>query len=264
MAERLNVLVLEDEWPARNYLVQLIEQSGGGHVVAAVPSSSLATDALVTSPEPIDVAFVDVNLVGAAEPATAGLQWIEHVLQAVQRNPATQDIRFVLTTATDAHAMRAYELGVVDYLLKPFTESRVRSTLERVSRTRPRSRAPSVEPAARVVARDGRAIVFLRREEAFAFEADGRLCFVHSPRGRLDVDLSLTSLESVLGEHFLRVHRNWLVSLEHVISMERDGGEAVLLVGPVSSPLRIQVARDRAALVRERLLSRAVGLRRDS
>ena len=94
MAERLNVLVLEDEWPARNYLVQLIEQSGGGHVVAAVPSAALATDALVTSPEPIDVAFVDVNLVGSAEPAMAGLQWIAHVLEAVNGVARLEDIAF--------------------------------------------------------------------------------------------------------------------------------------------------------------------------
>ncbi|MBX3227267.1 MAG: response regulator transcription factor [Labilithrix sp.] len=252
----LRALVLEDEWPARNYLVQLIERSGLGHVVAAVPSTVLATEALGSSPQLIDVAFVDVHLAGARSPERAGLSWIEETVRARgERAP-----RFVLSTARDDHAMKAFELGVVDYLLKPFTEARVKRALERLAAS-PRAPEPSAD--VRIAARDGRAIVFLRREEAFAFEADGRLCYVHSSRGRLDVDLSLTSLESVLGAGYLRVHRSWLVSLDHVRSIERDGDAATLLVGHADPPIRVNVARDRTGAVRERLLSRAVGLRGD-
>lgn len=250
MPEPLRVIVLEDEWPARNYLVQLVEKSGLAHVLAAVPSTALATEAIAGSPVPVDVAFVDVHLAGNAAPERAGMSWIESMV-GTPRAP-----RFVLTTAAQEHAIRAFELGVADYLLKPFTESRVRATLERL-----RPIAPASAPEdARIAARHGRAIAFLRREEAYAFEADGRLCYVHSSRGKLDVDLSLTSFESVLGPGFLRVHRSWLVSLDHVLAMERDG-EAMLLVGPPDTPLRVPVARDRAGAVRERLMSRAVGLR---
>lgn len=263
MPELLRALVLEDEWPARNYLVQLIERSGLAHVVAAVPSTTLATEALGASPLAIDVAFVDVHLAGARAPDRAGLSWIESVVESVRVKQREASPRFVLTTAKDEHALRAFELGVVDYLLKPFTESRVRAALERLTIVHPRAQASERGDDVRIAARDGRAIAFLRKDEAFAFEAEGRLCYVHSTRGRLDVDLSLTSLESVLGPSYLRVHRSWLVSLEHVLSMERDGGDAVLLVGPNDPPLRVNVARDRAGAVRERLLSRAVGLRRD-
>lgn len=256
----LRALVLEDEWPARNYLVQLIEQTGVAHVVAAVPSTTLATEALRASPAPIDVAFVDVHLADEQAPARAGLRWIETVARATEGPPPL----VVLTTAMSEHAMRAFELGVVDYLLKPFTERRVRATLERVLLLAQKNapRAPAEEDL-RIAARDGRAIVFLRRDEAFAFEADGRLCFVHSTRGRLDVDLSLTALEAVLGPSYLRVHRTWLVSLPHVQSIERDSGESFILVGPHDPPLRVTVARERVGAVRERLLSTSVGLRRD-
>ncbi len=258
MAEPLRALVLEDEWPARNYLVQLIERTGLAHVVAAVPSTELATEALGSSPERIDVAFVDVHLAGARSPERAGLSWIENTVRS--RGDAAP--RFVLSTARDDHAMKAFELGVVDYLLKPFTEARVKRALERLAAASS-SRAPEHPPDLRIAARDGRAIVFLRREEAYAFEADGRLCYVHSSRGRLDVDLSLTSLETVLGPGYLRVHRGWLVSLDHVRSMDRESGDAVLLVGEKDPPIRVSVARDRAAAVRDKLLSRAVGLRAD-
>jgi DNA-binding LytR/AlgR family response regulator len=258
MPERLRALVLEDEWPARNYLVQLVERTGLAHVVAAVPSTALATEALGSSPHRIDVAFVDVHLASAHAKEQSGLTWIEQTVRT--RGEAAP--RFVLSTAHDEHALRAYDLGVVDYLLKPFTEARVKRSLDRLLAASS-AHAPERVEDVRIAARDGRAIVFLRKDEAYAFEAEGRLCFVHSYRGRLDVDLSLTSLESVLGAGYLRVHRSWLVSLEHVRSIERDGGDAVLLVGPQEPPVRVQVARDRAAAVRDRLLSRAVGLRGD-
>lgn len=82
--------------------------------------------------------------------------------------------------------------------------------------------------------------------------------FVHSAEGRLDVDLSLTALEAVLGPTYLRVHRSWLVSLAAVRGIARDDGEMSLLVG---GSLTVPVARERAAQVKARLLSRTVGLR---
>lgn len=262
MREPLRVLVLEDEWPARNYLVQLVERTGLAHMVAAVPSIALATEALESSPTPIDVAFVDIHLASERQPARAGLSWIESVVESARKGgpPAP---RVVLTTASSDHAMRAFELGVVDYLLKPFTERRVMQALERLVAMGRNPEAPVFDDDVRIAARQNRAIVFLKRQEAFAFEAEGRLSFVHTARGRLDVDLSLKSLEAVLGPTYIRVHRNWLVSLEHVRSMDRDGGDSVLLVGPTDPPLKIYLARDRAAAVRERLLASAVGLRRD-
>lgn len=265
MREPLRVLVLEDEWPARNYLVQLIEQSGLAHVAAAVASPALASEALLTTPLSIDVAFVDIHLAGEQQPEHAGLSWIESLAGRGRSTDRTfPPPRFVLTTASSEHAMRAFELGVVDYLLKPFTKLRVQTALERlVALERPHPLPQTPDSDVRIAARQGRSIVFLKREDAFAFEAEGRLCFVHSVRGRLDVDLSLTSLEAVLGPSYLRVHRNWLVSLRHVQTMERESGDAVLLVGPSDPPLRVQVARERAGEVRERLLASAVGLRRD-
>ncbi|MDX2009215.1 MAG: LytTR family DNA-binding domain-containing protein [Myxococcaceae bacterium] len=257
---KLRVLVLEDEWPARNFLVQLLEASGLAEVVAAVPSTSLATSALSSSPVPIDVAFVDVNLAGepfeGGTASTGGLLWVDG-LRTVPSAP-----QVVITTASKEHALKAFELGVVDYLLKPFTLDRVKATLARFKARVPPRSEPARRPA-RIAARKGKRIVFLEANEVWAFEAEGRLCFVHAAEGRLDVDLSLTSLEAVLGSAFLRVHRNWLVAVDEVRGILRDGGETTLSVGDAEPPLSVPVARDRAGQVRERLLDSAVGLRRD-
>ncbi len=255
----LRVLILEDERHARSYLVELVEASGHGQVVAAVPTPELATAALadVTG---VDVAFVDIHLAGAADMETAGLRWIQATLAAV--DPPS----IVVTTASREHAVRAFELGAADYLLKPFVGARVAESLARADARRPRRPAsPSARLPARVVARKGRSLVFLEPTEAWGFEAEGRLCYVHAADGRFDVDLSLAALEAVLGDRFLRVHRNWLVSLAHVKQLEREDGEAALVLGEAGSSrsLRVGIARDRLTAVRERLLDATIGLRRD-
>lgn len=258
----LRALVLEDERHARSYLVELLEASQLAHVYAAVPTPELATEALAHA-EAIDVAFVDVNLVGASGMETAGLAWIESVLR---RGDAP---RIVLTTASREHAVAAFELGATDFLLKPFVIARVKESLLRVQA------ALSVRAASarvqvrigegRVVARKGKRLVFLAPGEPWAFEAEGRLCFVHTGESRLDVDLSLSALEAVLGDRFVRVHRNWLVALEHVREMDRDSVETALVLGDGrrANLLRVPVARDRVATVRDRLVAATVGLRRD-
>ncbi|MBS2020155.1 MAG: response regulator transcription factor [Deltaproteobacteria bacterium] len=255
---KLRALVLEDERHARSYLVELVEASGLGHVVAAVPTPDLASEALDHFGS-IDVAFVDVHLVGAPSAEVAGLGWIEQ-LRSRPEPPVV-----VVTTAAREHALRAFELGATDYLLKPFVAARVVESLGRVRDRRPARTVREERPPARIVARKGRGLVFLEPGEAWAFEAEGRLCHVHAAEGRFDVDLSLSALEAVLGDAFLRVHRNWLVSLGHVRQLERDDGEAVLVVGEPRAPrtIRIGIARDRVAAVRERLLSATVGLRRE-
>jgi two-component system response regulator LytT len=256
----LRALVLEDEWPARNYLVELLQATGQAEVLAAVATADEARLALGPDGVGVDAAFVDVQLAGAAQD-DAGLALIRSVVEAAGAAGAPQ---FVLTTASSTHALEAFELGVVDYLLKPFSKERVEQCLERVRRRVPERRPPPRE--ARVVARRRGGLVFLQLQEVWGFEAADRLTFVHTPHGRFDVDLSLAAIEASFGRTLLRVHRRWLVNAEHVRALEHEDAEHALLVGGSLSGepqgLRVPVARERAAEVKAVLLSGATGLRR--
>lgn len=247
----LTSLVLEDERPARSYLVELVEATKLARVYAAVPSVTLAMDALVGTE--VDVAFVDVNLLGPGGGPEAGLEFIE-----AAKTMKTVGC-FVITTASREHAISAFELGALDYLMKPFSLSRVRESLQRVSDARGAGAKPVLAQEGRVAARKGKSLVFLEAGEAWAFEAEGRLTYVHASEGRLDVDLSLTALEAVLGPNYLRVHRNWLVATARVRGIGRDDGEMSLVMGDGS--LTVPVARDRIPQVKARLLAQTVGLR---
>jgi DNA-binding LytR/AlgR family response regulator len=253
---KLRALVVEDEWAARNYLVELLQGSGAVDVAGAVASAEDARQLLEAEGEPgVDVAFVDVQLVGS-DKDDEGLD----LVRALSRRRGAP--LFVLATAFAKHAMEAYDLGVVDYLLKPFTEERVAQCIARLRARRAAEPAAAPGPL-RIVARRKRALVFLRLEEVWAFEAAERLAYVHTARGRFDVDLSLSAVEASLGRTLLRVHRNWLVNAQHVKELEGHGSETEILVGGAGDAdgVRVPVARERAQAVREALLGNAMGIR---
>src|SRR5438445_404060 len=202
---RLRALVLEDEWPARNYLVQLIEATQLAEVVGAVASVADARETLAALP--VDVVFVDVQLAGGE----TGLE----LIQQLPGGPA-----FVLATAFSQHALKAWDLGVVDYLLKPFSGERVEQCLRRIVGQRETRRSGVL----RVVARRKRSLVFLDPADIWAFEASERLSYVHSRLGKFDIDLSLAAIETSFGRSLMRVHRNWLVNLDFVTELERLPG----------------------------------------
>ena len=257
----LRTLVVEDEWPARNYLVELLESSQLAEVVGAVGAVDEAMQAL-SSDVPgvgLDVVFVDVALQGGADSDENGLS----LVRSVAGSPNAP--MFVLATAYEQHALEAFELGVVDYLLKPFSEERVVQCLRRLHQRRAPAGGLQTGPA-RIVARRKRSLVFLEPPEIWAFEAADRLTFVHTLHGTFDIDLSLAAVEASFGRAFVRVHRNWLVNSMHIKELERDGHETKLFVGAgvadAGKGVRVPVARERAAAVREMLLTNATGLRR--
>jgi DNA-binding LytR/AlgR family response regulator len=193
-ANLLKTLVLEDEWPARNYLVKLIEGTRRAEVVGAVASIDEARGAMAGSP--VDVVFVDIQLAATGDSRT-GLD----LIRSMASDPDAP--MFVLATALPQHSLEAFDVGVVDYILKPFTEERVERCLRRLLERR----APRAHAVRRVVARLKNSLVFLDPEQVWAFEAADRLTFVHTPEGKFDIDLSLAAIEASFGRALFRVHR---------------------------------------------------------
>ncbi|MBK7862675.1 MAG: response regulator transcription factor [Archangiaceae bacterium] len=252
----LRALVIDDEWPARNYLVELLEGTGLAHVVGAVATVEEAQAAVSPGSQlGVEVAFVDVQLARDSNDR-AGLEL------ARELTASSSKLLVVLATAFEEHALDAFALGAVDYLLKPFSEERVRLCLERLQ-TR---RAPEPQKSQRIVARKKKNLVFLEPDEIWAFEAADRLTFVHTRHGRLDIDLSLSAIELSMGRSFLRVHRNWLVNGQAIKELDREDAETSLFVGESLSEggvgVRVPVARDRSQQVKDVLLQSAVGVRR--
>jgi two-component system response regulator LytT len=258
----LRTLVVESDLPTRNHLVKVVESLGLAKVIGAVGNADEAWQAMeraatVGGGVRIDVALVDVSLGGGAS-GESGLTLVR------SRTAEPEGPMFVLSATHERHALEAFELGVVDYILRPFNEERITQCLRRIQRRRSTERRLSGDPT-RIVAHRERSLVFLDLQDVWAFEATGRSTFVHSTQGKFDLDLSLASVESSLGRAFMRVHRSWLVNLAHVKELERADDDTKLFVGDGvpegGMGLHVPVARERAAFIRERLLMNATGLR---
>jgi len=242
---RLRALVLDDEPPVRTYLAELLRATERVEPIAVVGTAAEATQALEAGAG-IDVAFVDVRLVDRTGDRS-GLVWAA----ALAARPEPPSV--VLATALVDHAVAAFDVGAIDYLLKPFTRSRVAVCVDRLVARRA-VRVPSV--AAKLMARDGARLVFLAVSGILAFEAAERLVFVHHAEGRFVIDLSLTAVEAQFAGRVLRTHRNWVVVTDQVRELHRRSGELVVIAG---SGLAIPVSRDRGPAVREALIAGAVG-----
>lgn len=253
-SEKLRALVVEDEWATRDYLVELLEGSNLAEVTGAVATAGEARELLLgDGRSAFDIVFLDIRLSGRRD---EGLD-IARELSTLPGAPL-----LVLATAFNAHAIEAYDLGVADYLLKPFNEQRVEQCLQRL-----RARRPRREPAGpiRIAARREKSLVFFDRDEVWAFEAVERLTRVHTARGAFDVDLSLSAIEASIGRAFTRVHRNWLVNVVHIKELERDSETRVWVGDGLMNDRRgihVPVARNRAQPLRDMLLASATGLRR--
>ena len=239
----VTVLVADDEPIARAGLRDMLaafpwlrcvgEAASGGEAAARI-------DAL--RPE---LVFLDVQM-----PGLLGTD----VLRRVRHQPFA-----VFTTAYAEHAVAAFELGALDYLLKPFGPERLAAALERVraalgepspagafDRLR---EALGQGPMSRLFVRRGAAIVPVLVAAVSRFEAEGDYVVAHAGRERHTLHLSLARLEARLDPaRFLRIHRTHLVNLDAVKAFRRAGGGQ--LVAEMADGTHLPVARSRAQELR--------------
>lgn len=206
----MRVLVVDDEEPARRRLVRMLERLGGIEVVGEAGDGEQAL-ALVRERAP-ELLLLDIDM-----PEMDGLELAEL--------PGLPPVIF--TTAHAEHAVRAFEVAAVDYLLKPIARERLAEAIERARARMGRVMAasPVAEPLTRITARSGGTVHVIDASEITRFHATDKVTiFVHEGR-ELVLDDSLSALEERLGPHgFFRTHRSELVSLAAVKALHTEGG----------------------------------------
>jgi two-component system LytT family response regulator len=204
----LRVLIADDEAPAREKLRRLLGQEGDVEVVGEVATGREAVAAIARSLP--DVVFLDIQM-----PGIDGFGVVEALGAA--RAP-----HVVFVTAYGEHALKAYEVGAIDYLLKPFSPARFQSVLTRVrgrvADERERSKA-SDEPAylsRMLVEEDGRAL-FIRTDQIDRVEADRNYVSIVAGGRRFRVRATMAAVERRLDpELFLRISRSALVRYDAI------------------------------------------------
>ena len=244
----LNILIADDEAPARNRLRDLLGDIKHVSIVAEAKNGKEAIDlALQTKP---DLMLLDIRM-----PVMDGIEAAQHA-QKLEPKP-----HIIFTTAFDAYAIKAFDLNAIDYLLKPIRLERLQAAINKAHALKPKQIAAlqplqnlqkrfrthlSIHERGRVLLVPIETIIYLRAELKYIT--------VRTAEREYLIEESLTNLEVEFGERFIRLHRNSLVSpnfiagYEKRLNAENEQQWVALLKG---IPETIPISRRQQHLVRE-------------
>jgi two-component system LytT family response regulator len=253
MPETLRVAIVDDEPPARLGLRALVVKDPQLDLVAECATVEQAAAALQKTP--VDLLFLDVQL--------ARRTGFDLLAALGAHKPAA----VVFVTAHDHHAVRAFDVEAVDYLLKPFDDQRFAQALsrakERVRQERARTLAqklaatlvPDAAPAAaprRLMLKDGARTTFLGEDEIDWIEAQDYYVEIHAGAIAHLHRETLRELEARLDpQRFVRIHRSAIVRIDRIRelrSLPSGDAEVVLRDGT-----ELRVSRSRRDAIRELL-----------
>ncbi len=234
----LRVLVVDDEPPALEELAYLLGRDPRiGEVLTAASGEQALR--LLEREEPVGAIFLDV-----AMPGLSGLD-LARVL-ARFRTPTP----VVFVTAHDDHAVEAFELDAVDYLLKPVRDERLTEAVRRVVEANA-DPGPEEESDETIAVELGGVTRFVNRSQITYVEAQGDYARLHTAEGSHLLRIPLSVLEENWADAgFLRIHRSLLVSTGHIDEVRMEGGRCTIVVGDAE----LQVARRHTRSLREVLV----------
>ena len=241
---KVTAVIADDEHVARDGLRHMLAEISWVRCVGEAASGPAAVEAInALKPE---LVFLDIQM-----PGLLGTE----VLQRVTHQPFV-----VFTTAFAQYAVTAFELGALDYLLKPFGPERLAATLERVRGAIGEPAEPALgrlrealgtEPISRLFVRSAGGITPVSVAGVAWFEARGDYVAAHVGDTRHLLHLSLNRLEQRLDpRRFLRIHRTHIVNLDHVKAFKPHGKGR--LQAELSGGTILPVSRSRSQELRGR------------
>ena len=230
----MKVIIVEDEPPVARRLERLLREVAGAEITSAEVCPTLdAARTAIERTEP-DVVFLDLNLNGRD-----GFELV--------RDAAAGAFHTVVVSAHTERALEAFEVGVLDFVGKPFGAERLRATVDRLRGER------AERPAAALAVRAaGRVDLVAVAEVVFVQAAGGYSELVLGDGTRRLHSKPLDRLLAVLPATFERVHRSFLVRLDAVVRLRVREGSRYSLV--LTSGDEVPVGRTRVEAVRERLV----------
>lgn len=255
------VMVVDDEPLARQMVGTLVKQDPQVSEVYECGDAP-QVPALIAAHQP-HILLLDIEM-----PGIDGIQLARRIDEA---GPV-----IVFITAFSQYATRAFDVSAVDYVMKPFSDQRLRDALERAKR-RVRERRlgaladevahqpaetggdrdvrpePGLQYLQRLAFKSGDRTIVLSEEEIIWIEAEDYYVLVHSTRGRHLVRTPMASLEERLDpRRFARVHRGALVNMAEVKELDQKDGAWLTL----SDGSRVPVSRARKRRVEQMLVPR--------
>jgi DNA-binding LytR/AlgR family response regulator len=218
----MRIAIVEDEAPIARRLERAVRAILGEDIEEVALLSTLAAALEHVRSRPVDLVFLDLNLEGRD-----GFQLLTEAVAS--------RFRTVVVSAYEEQAIRAFEVGVTDFVPKPWNEARLRLAVERaVGRA-----APSPARASKLAVHTGGGIELIPLEHVVAIGGADDYSELHLADGSKRLhQKTLAALEELLPAPFLRVHRSWIVHLAWVRSWApTPGGRATLVAGEMVVPV---------------------------
>lgn len=236
----VHALVVDDEPPARDELVFLLEQCEGVVVDGTADCAEAALELAATDPP--DVVFCDLRM-----PGPDGLA-LAQAFAARTPRPLV-----IVVSAHDTGAREAFQAGVHDYLAKPVRLERLRASLAHARESMPYlDDEGSSETLLRIAVRRKQSYVVLEVADVACFEVEHEIVWARTAKDRFALDLRLQALARRLppGE-FFRSHRSALVRVDRIAGLEPSGAGAYDIVLREPRDHRVPLARERVRSLRE-------------
>ena len=244
----LRILVVDDEAPARRRLRDLLDDCSTALPLVVVGEAQQGREALdLLQSAPADLVLTDIHM-----PDMDGIELARHLLK-LAHPPVV-----IFTTAFHEHAVQAFEVNAIDYLMKPVRVQRLLGALQKVPRLKPvTAEKLSLMPASarRFLSVTERSrVVLVPLDDIVYLKAELKYITIRTAQREYLLEESLTKLESEFGSRFVRVHRNCLVARDFIRGFERrvnDDGDShweVMLTGVTES---LPVSRRQQFVVRD-------------
>lgn len=237
----IKVLIVDDEQLARDRLARMVTGLKDYEVVGeAVNGIDAVQQAATLQPE---IVLLDIRM-----PGMDGLEAARHFVD-IEEPPAV-----IFCTAYEEHAVEAFDLQAVGYLLKPVRKENLEGALGKAQRVNKAQLAALADDdnsrRSHISARTRRGIELIPVDEVRYFQADQKYVTVRHGVGEIIVDETLRDLEDEFADLFVRVHRNALVAVRHIAGLDRssDGHYQIRLQGVEES---LDISRRHVAAVRK-------------
>ena len=247
--ESIRVLIIENEEPARELIKHYLGKHG--HVeLAGECADGFCGLTAIRDLKP-DLIFLDIQM-----PKLTGFE----MLEVLEEKPG-----IIFTTAYDEYAIKAFDMNAVDYLLKPFSEKRFDEALEkaiarlssgadtsgRLSRL-PGTRPEGMPALRRIVVKKGNAISFIHVKNIRYIGAEDDYVMIYHSDGKALKHQTMKYYENHLPEKdFVRIHRSYMVSLEHISRIEPYGKDSYIAL--MKEGERLPVSRSGYKNLKERV-----------
>lgn len=198
----MRIAVIDDERPARSELIHQLQ-----HIVpdASFTEASNGAEALeIISKNQFDLVFIDINL--------GDINGTSLALAVQQIMPKA---KIVFATAFSEYAVKAFEIGVSNYILKPFEISKLEKIVEKCREDMP---VPQDTPVLnKLPICSNRRVIMVEVKKIIFIETDSRACILHTKDGDFRENLPIGEYEKRLAGHrFFRIHKCYIVNLDEI------------------------------------------------